>query len=124
MYGIRVITAIAIAMCPAGLAVAQVGDLGMVESFQAQKSAAKAADLAQYQTEYQKGESAIDSHQWEAAVKAFNAAAAAAASHADGALYWKAYALSKMGQVQQSIAALKELQKVYANSRWLDDAKA
>ncbi|HEV2448402.1 MAG TPA: HEAT repeat domain-containing protein, partial [Candidatus Sulfopaludibacter sp.] len=45
-------------------------------------------------------------------------------SHADGALYWKAYALNKLGRRDDALAALAELNKSYAGSHWLDDAKA
>jgi HEAT repeat protein len=42
----------------------------------------------------------------------------------DGALYWKAYALGKLGRRDEAAAAIAELRKGYAGSRWLDDAKA
>jgi hypothetical protein len=47
-----------------------------------------------------------------------------AGNRADGALYWKAYALGKQGKRDDGLAAIAELRKSYANSRWLDDAKA
>ena len=40
------------------------------------------------------------------------------------ALYWKAYALAKLGRRDDALAAIAELRKSYATSRWLDDAKA
>ena len=40
------------------------------------------------------------------------------------ALYWKAYALNKLGRREEALAALAQLRKAYANSRWQDDAKA
>jgi hypothetical protein len=45
-------------------------------------------------------------------------------SRADGALYWKAYALNKLGRRDEALATIAELRKTYASSRWLDDAKA
>ena len=45
-------------------------------------------------------------------------------ARADGALYWKAYALGKLGRRDEANAAIAELRKSYASSRWLDDAKA
>jgi hypothetical protein len=43
---------------------------------------------------------------------------------ADGALYWKAYALGKLGRRDEAVAGIAELRKSFASSRWLDDAKA
>jgi hypothetical protein len=42
----------------------------------------------------------------------------------DGALFWKAYALGKLGRRDEANATIAELRKSYASSRWLDDAKA
>ncbi len=44
-------------------------------------------------------------------------------SRADGAYYWKAYALSKQGQRDPALAALASLRTGYPNSRWLNDAR-
>lgn len=38
--------------------------------------------------------------------------------HADGALYWKAYAENKVGQRADALSTLVELQKSYPKSRW------
>jgi hypothetical protein len=40
--------------------------------------------------------------------------------HADGALYWKAYAENKMGQRADALSTLVELQKSYPKSRCLE----
>jgi hypothetical protein len=73
---------------------------------------------------YQRGASALDGKRWEDAVAYFNEVAAKNGSRADGALYWKAYALKKLGKTTEATAAIAELRKSYASSRWLDDAKA
>ena len=54
----------------------------------------------------------------------FNQASLKGGTRADGALYWKAYALSRLGKSAEAEAALNELQSKYASSHWLDDAKA
>ena len=54
----------------------------------------------------------------------FNQVISRAGSRVDGALYWKAYALNKLGRRDEALAALAELRKSHAGSRWLDDAKA
>src|SRR5271157_835566 len=73
---------------------------------------------------YQDGQRALDSHHWDQALEDFNQVAARAGSRADGALYWKAYTLDKLGRRDEAMAAIAELRKSYASSRWLDDAKA
>jgi tetratricopeptide (TPR) repeat protein len=45
-------------------------------------------------------------------------------SRTDAAMYWKAYSLSKLGQRAEALAALNDLYKQYADSRWIRDAKA
>jgi hypothetical protein len=73
---------------------------------------------------YQDGQRALDSRHWDQALENFNQVAARAGSRADGALYWKAYTLDKLGRRDEAMAAIAELRKSYASSRWLDDAKA
>ena len=73
---------------------------------------------------YQDGQRALDSRHWDQALEDFNQVAAHAGSRADGALYWKAYTLNKLGRHDEAVAAIAELRKSYAGSRWLDDAKA
>jgi len=73
---------------------------------------------------YERGQRALDSRNWDEALERFTQVAAAAGSRADGALYWKAYALVKLGRRDDAVAAIVELRKSYPSSRWLDDAKA
>ena len=42
----------------------------------------------------------------------------------NGALYWKAYALNRIGKRDEAIAALAVLRRDYPNSHWLNDAQA
>ena len=42
----------------------------------------------------------------------------------DAALYWKSYTLNKQGQRAEALSTLADLQKRFADSRWLKDAKA
>jgi hypothetical protein len=73
---------------------------------------------------YSRGQSALDSKRWEDAVVYFGEVVAKNGSRADGALYWKAYALKKLGKPTEAQAAIAELRKSYASSRYLDDARA
>lgn len=73
---------------------------------------------------YRRGTQALDEHRYEEAIGNFDAVASRKEPKADGALYWKAYALNKLGKKQDAIAALDLLAKEYAQSPWLNDAKA
>jgi len=72
---------------------------------------------------YDAGQRAIEKQLWEAAAAAY-AEAAVGGARADGALYWRAYALNKLGRRFEASATLEALLKDHPSSRWLDDAKA
>jgi tetratricopeptide (TPR) repeat protein len=73
---------------------------------------------------YEHGQSNLDANRWDKAVSDFGEVVSRGGARADGALYWKAYALNKLGQRDEALAAIGELRKNYASSRWLDDARA
>jgi hypothetical protein len=73
---------------------------------------------------YERGQRALDNRDWDQALEMFTQVAGSGSTRADGALYWKAYALAKLGRRDDAVAAIAELRKSYATSRWLDDAKA
>ncbi len=73
---------------------------------------------------YQKGTRALDEQQWNAALEAFNEVVKLKSSRIDAALYWTAYAQSKLRQYAAALQTLENLRKTYAGSRWLNDAKA
>lgn len=73
--------------------------------------------------QYSAGQNALENRRYEEAVEDFGQVAARGGARADGALYWKAYALIKLNRRQDALAAIAELRKSYASSRWLDDAK-
>jgi tetratricopeptide (TPR) repeat protein len=117
MLKFRLYLSIALALAPAGPALAQNIE---AQGFLAQKPGRHSDE----DRAYQKGQAAIDGRRWDEAVQAFSASAAENGPRADGALYWKAYALNKLGRREEALATLAELRKSYASSRWLDDAKA
>lgn len=80
--------------------------------------------VAQEDADYQKGLSALDSRQWDQAITAFDASAGHKGSNADGALYWKAYALNRAGRRDEALGAISALRRDYAGSRWNRDARA
>jgi hypothetical protein len=73
---------------------------------------------------YEQGQRALDRSEWDRALSDFSQVASRGGARADGALYWKAYSLNKLGRRDEAIAAIADLRKAYAKSRWLDDANA
>jgi TolA-binding protein len=75
---------------------------------------------------YEQGKNALDNHNYDRAVEIFDKVISAKtpSSHADGAYYWKAYALNKLGKRDEALAALAALSKQFPQSSWLNDAKA
>lgn len=73
---------------------------------------------------YEHGQSNLDAGRWDKAVENFGEVVSRGGARADGALYWKAYALNKLGRRDEALAAISDLRKNYATSRWLDDARA
>ena len=73
---------------------------------------------------YSAGQNALDNRHWDQALDYFSQVIARNGARVDGALYWKAYALGKLGRRDEAAATIAELRKSYAGSRWLDDAKA
>ncbi len=72
---------------------------------------------------YERGSRALDRREWNDAIASFDEVVAAGEARADGALYWKAYALAKLGRRPEALAALDELGKTHPASRWLNDAR-
>jgi TolA-binding protein len=75
---------------------------------------------------YREGTGAVDQGRYEQAVTRFNRLLDADSkwSRADGAYYWKADALYKLGKRDEALAALGEISKQFPQSRWINDAKA
>ena len=70
------------------------------------------------------GTRAINQAHWDEAVNIFTQVAGERGDHADGALYWKAYAQDKLGQSKPSEATCAELRSGYPKSPWIDDCSA
>ena len=73
---------------------------------------------------YRDGISSIDDRKYERALDRFDRVIDAKWSRADGAFYWKAYALNKLGKRDEALAALAEIPKQFPQSRWINDANA
>jgi|SRR5580658_809898 HEAT repeat protein len=120
MSKLRFLIIITAALAPAGLSLGQDAETPQVESF-FQNPASRPPDDDRL---FQRGKGAIDAGRWDRAAEAFSEVASGKGAHVDEALYWKAYALNKLNRRAEALSALAQLRKAYANSRWLDDARA
>jgi tetratricopeptide (TPR) repeat protein len=73
---------------------------------------------------YSNGQNAIDNHRYDQALENFNEVVTRGGPRAEGALYWKAYTLNKLGKRDEALAAIAQLRKSYPSSKWLEEAKA
>ena len=84
-------------------------------------------DRAQEQIErrlYDAGTEAIDDGKLQQAIDKFSQVIDGHGAHAEGALYWKAYAQNRLGQRPEALLTLETLRRTYPKSRWFDDAQA
>jgi HEAT repeat protein len=86
--------------------------------------AAEAQPASPQERLYAEGTDALDARHWDKAAQAFAEAAKLDGGRADGALYWKAYAQSKLGRRGEAAEAIGELRRRFPKSRWLKDAGA
>jgi HEAT repeat protein len=73
---------------------------------------------------YREGQRALEEQRWDAAARAFAAAAAADGPDVDSALYWKAYADWKGKRRKEALDAIRTLLDGHPRSTWADDARA
>ena len=73
---------------------------------------------------YAKGTAALDMARYEKALEAFAEAAALKGEKADSSLYWKAFSEYKAQALQAALESIKEMQKSFPDSRWLEQALA
>ena len=73
---------------------------------------------------YGRGQDALDNHKYDQALDYFTEVVARGGPKADGALYWKAYTLNKLGRRDEAAAAIAQLRTSFPSSHWLEDAKA
>jgi hypothetical protein len=82
------------------------------------------AGTGRLDAEYDNGTRALDDRRYDDAIRRFNAVIDGKSPRADGALYWKAYALNRVGRKDDALAAIAVLRRDYPASRWLKDAQA
>jgi HEAT repeat protein len=71
---------------------------------------------------YTSAKDALDNGEYDNAIKQFDEVIKIHGRRADGAMYWKAYALGKAGNKAQALTTIGELRKQYPKSTWLKDA--
>ncbi len=95
----------------------------------AQDEKSEKADKAQERVEreeelYNDGVDEIDDAKWDKAVDKFDQVIEMHGKHADGAIYWKAYAENKQGHHSEALTLLASLEKEYPSSKWVKEGKA
>ena len=101
------------------------GSARAVDQAQADRDAARqAAARDREESRYDQGQRALEEARWQRAVEQFTSVAEGKGARSDAALYWKAYALDKLGQKAEALATAAELIKGYPSSKWMSDAKA
>jgi hypothetical protein len=70
------------------------------------------------------GTRAINEARWSDAISIFARIADMKSEHADGALYWKAYAENKQGKTNDALSTCAALRAGYPKSSWLDECGA
>jgi len=73
---------------------------------------------------YADGTRSINSGHWSDAITIFSRIAAQGSTHADGALYWKAYAENKLGQSGTALETCGALRRDHPGSNWIEDCGA
>ena len=73
---------------------------------------------------YDQARDAIEQSQYDRAVEQFSRLIDWKTTRTDAAMYWKAYSLAKLTERTAALTTLAELEKRFAGSRWIKDAKA
>lgn len=74
--------------------------------------------------EYDEGTRALDARRYQDAVARFDTVIANNGTRADGAMYWRAYALNRLGRRDDALAQIATLRRQFPNSPWVKDAQA
>jgi hypothetical protein len=104
---------------------ARSADRARLDAQRAEERAEREAERAQRADEaYEDGQEALEEGRWQRAVDRFGQVIEGNGSRVDAAMYWRAYALDRLGQKADALAAMAELIKRYPTSKWIADAKA
>ncbi len=78
--------------------------------------------IERMQERYDEGREALDEERYEQAEAKFDQLAQLNGPQTDAALYWKAYAQSKLGKREAALTTLADMKKRFPQSRWQKDA--
>lgn len=81
-----------------------------------------AASMALAQTPYDEGQKALRQAEWQEAAEYF--AQAFDSEQADAAMYWRAHALYKAQQKGEAMRQIRDLERQYPDSPWVNEARA
>jgi TolA-binding protein len=84
---------------------------------------ARSFSFAFSNTPYDRGLSALQQRRYDQAITAFDDVISRKTARTDGALYWKAFAQSRLARPDASLATLATLEKDYPQSHYLNDAR-
>jgi hypothetical protein len=73
---------------------------------------------------YEQARNAIERDQYDRALQLLDKVIAGNSERADAAMYWKAYSQARVARRADALATLGEMQKKFANSPWMKDARA
>ena len=73
---------------------------------------------------YERARDLIEEGKFERAIGDLDRVIELKSIRADGALYWKAYSLNKLGRKADALGAISDLQQKFKDSRWAKDSKA
>jgi HEAT repeat protein len=72
---------------------------------------------------YDQARGFIDRNQYDRALDVLDRLVSDGGARADAAMYWKAYSLSKIARRSDALVTIAEMQKRFANSPWIRDAR-
>jgi FecR protein len=98
--------------------------IGPAESFSEGGTPSEMQGAAASLSLYSDGMRAITDARWLDAEAIFTKVVAQHGEHADGALYWKAYAQNKQGQGNAALATCAELRRDFSTSNWVHECGA
>src|SRR6185503_5012436 len=78
----------------------------------------------QEENSYEQARGLIERDQYERALQTLDRVIDRRGTRTDAAMYWKAYSLSKLSRVPEALSVLGDLQKQFASSAWVKDARA
>jgi hypothetical protein len=124
-FGLYFLTTLLAGLCACGAVRPAAGQQSLLPAGDAIVSAADPASASSPDDNaYADGVRAINTGQWPDAVAIFTRVATQGGNHAEGALYWKAYAENKQGQANTALETCGTLRHDHPGSSWIEECGA